>query len=153
MQRLYRRGGEKALAGGEDRRGDFGEGEVFGRAAGALFPVEKELAVAVGEAGSGVYVEFGQSAVDPVGGAFEFDVVADGGFVDEEMAGGVGVGTDGVRPLGAVFLVEEDGDVADLPEDFGEGFAFGDDGFGFDADLVARGVDGGLLVGEALVGD
>jgi hypothetical protein len=145
--------GERALAGGEDGRGDFGEGEVFGRAAGALFPIQKELAVAVGEAGGGIYVEFGQSAVDPAGGAFEFDVVADGGFVDEEVPGGVRVGTDGVRPLGAVFFVDEDGQIANLPEDFGERFAFGDDGFGFDADLVARSVDGGLLVGQALVGD
>ena len=132
--------GRRALAGSEDGRGDVGEGEVFGGAAGALLPVEKELAVAVGEAGGGVDVEFGEGAVDPVGGAFEFGVGADGGFVDDEVCGGVGVGTDGLGPLGAVFLVDEDGDVAELLEDFGEGVAFGDGGFGLDADLVAGGI-------------
>ena len=80
--------GEQALAGSEDGGGDFGEGEVFGRAAGALFPIEEELAIAVSEAGGGVYVEVGQSAIDPVGGAFEFGVgFGDGIAVDAELFG------------------------------------------------------------------
>jgi hypothetical protein len=82
--------GERALAGGEDGRDDVGEGEVLGGATGALLPIEKELAVAVGEAGRGVYVECGQGSIDPVGRAFEFGVVADGGFVDDEVGSGVG---------------------------------------------------------------
>ncbi len=103
-------GGRAAgFSGGRGREGDFGEGEVFGGAAGALLPVEEELAVAVGEAGGGVDVEFGQGAVDPVGGAFELGVVADGGLVDDEVGDGVGVGADGVGPLGAVLLVDEGG--------------------------------------------
>ncbi len=77
--------GWQALAGGEGGGGDLGEGEVFGGAAGALLPVEEELAVAVGEAGGGVDVEVGEGAVDPVGGAFEFGVVADGGLVEDEV--------------------------------------------------------------------
>jgi len=126
---------------------------VFGRAAGALFPIEEELAVAVGEEGGGIDVELGESAIDPVGGAFEFDVVADGGFVDEEVRSSIGVGADGMRPLGAVFFVDEDGVVAKLLEDLGERFSFGDDGLGFDADLVAGGVDRDLLFRLAFVSD
>ena len=38
-------------------------------------------------------------------------------------------------------------------EDLGHRFGFGDDGLGLDADLVAGGVDGVLLVGETLVGE
>src|ERR1700758_3524503 len=113
-------GGGEALAGGEDGGGDFGEGEVFGGAAGALFPVEKELAVAVGEADGVVDVELGEGAVDPVGWAFEFGVGADGGFVDDEVGRGVGGGVED-GPLGAVLLVDEGGGVAELSEDLGEG--------------------------------
>jgi len=54
-----------------------------------LFPIEKELAVTVGETGRGVDVEFNQGAVDPVGGAFELGVVADWSFVYDEMGDGV----------------------------------------------------------------
>jgi hypothetical protein len=143
--------GGRALAGGKDRRGDFGEGEVFGRAAGALLPVEKELAVAVGEAGGVTDAECGQGAVDPVGRAFEFGVVADGGFVQDKMRGGVGSGVeDGV--FGAVLLIDEGGLIAKLGEDFGKGMRIGDGGLGLDADLVAGDV-GIAGVVDALVGE
>ena len=141
----------EALAGGEDGRGDFGEGEVLGRAAGALFPVEEELAVAVGEAGGGVDVEDGQGAVDPVGGAFEFGVGADGGLVEDEVGRGVGGGVEDGE-LGAVLLVDEGGAVAELGEDLGKGVRVGDGGLGLDADLVAGGVGVGGVV-DALVGE
>ncbi len=131
---------------------DLGEGEVLGGAAGALLPGEEEFSVAIGEAGGGVYVELGEGAVDPVGGAFEFGVGADGGFVDDEVGEGGGAGGDGVGPLGAVLLVGEGWGVAELLEDLGEGGAVGEGGFGLDADLVAGGVDG-ILVGHALVGE
>jgi len=131
----------------------FGEGEVFGRAAGALLPVEEEAAVAFGEAGAGVDVELGEGLVDPCGGAFELGPVTDGGFVDDEVAETGVAGGDGVRPLGAVLLVDEGGGVAELVEDLREGGAFGDDGFSLDADLVACGVGRIVGTGLALVGD
>src|SRR5271170_250823 len=59
------------LEGDEGGGCDLGEGEIFCGAAGTLFPVEEELAVAVGDAGGGVDVELGEGSVDPVGGAFE----------------------------------------------------------------------------------
>src|SRR5258708_1452376 len=96
------RGG--ALAGGEYGGDDFAECEVCGGTAGALLPVEKELAVAVGQAVGGVDVKVSESAVDPVGGAFEFGVGADGGFVEDQVGGGVG-GRIKDGELGAVFLV------------------------------------------------
>jgi hypothetical protein len=137
--------GRIALAGGEDGRGDVSEGEVLGRAAGALLPVEKELAVAVGEAGGGVDVECSNRAIDPVGGAFEFGVGADGGLVDDDVRCGVG-GRIEDGELGPVLLIEEDGLVAELSEDLGEGVRVGDGGLGLDANLVARGVGVGGLV-------
>jgi len=143
----------KALAEGEDGRGYFGEGEVLGWAGGTLLPVKEQLSVAVGEAGGWVDVECGEGLVDPGGGAFELSIGADWRFVDDEMSEGVGVRACWIRPLGAVFLVGESGSVAELLEYLGHGFAFGDDGFGFNADLVASGVDGVLLVGKALVRD
>ncbi len=143
-------GAAEALAGDEDGGDDLGEGEVFGGAAGALLPVEEEFAVAVGEAGGVVDLEFGEGPVDPFGRAFELGVVADGGFIDDQVNGGVRGGI-GVGPLGAVFLVDEGGDVAELLEDGGEGGAIGDGGFSLDADLVASEVVG--LVGQAFVGE
>ena len=131
----------------------FGEGEVFGRAAGALLPVEEEAAVAFGEAGAGVDVELGEGLVDPCGGAFELGPVTDGGFVDDEVAEAGVVGCDGVRPLGAVLFIDEGRGVAELVEDLRESGAFCDDGFGLDADLVACGIGGVVGTGLALVGD
>ncbi len=59
-------GAAEALTGGEGGREDFREGEVLGGAAGALLPVEEELAVAVGETGGVIDVEVGQRPIDPV---------------------------------------------------------------------------------------
>jgi hypothetical protein len=145
--------GLSSLARGEKCGGDLGEGEVFGGAVGALLPVQEELAVAVGEAGRGVDAEFREGLVDPGGWAFELGVVADRGLVDHQMRGDFGVDADGVRPLRAVLLVGESRNVSKLKKYLGEGFALGDDGFCLDADLVASGVDGGLLVGLAFVRD
>jgi len=131
----------------------FGEGKVLRWAAGALLPIEEELAIAVCEAGSGVDVEFGEGAVDPVSGAFELSPGADGGFVKDEMGEGGIFGIDGVGPLGAVLLVDKGGGVAELLEDGGKGRGLGDSGLSLDADLVAGGVDGGFEAGFALVGD
>ncbi len=72
--------------------------------AGAFLPVVEKFAVAVGEAGGGVYVQVGEGLVDPGGGAFEFGVVADGGLVDDQVG-------EGFRPfdrtIPPVFFVDE----------------------------------------------
>ena len=88
---MYRLGGSGALGKrGQEDGGcrDFVEGKILGGAAGALLPVEEEAAVAVGEAGGGIDAETGQGAVDPCGWALQFCVVADGGFVEDEVADG-----------------------------------------------------------------
>jgi hypothetical protein len=131
--------------------GDLGEGEVFGGAGGALLPVEKELAVAVGEAGGGIDAKIGQGLIDPGCGTFELRIVADRGFVDDEMGGGGGV--QGVGPLGAELLVDEGWNVAELAEDLSQCGPLCDGGLSFDANFVAGGVDGSLLIGLALVGE
>ena len=64
-ENLHRTGGSiarasEALAGGQDRRGDFREGKVLGRLPVRCFQ-SRELAVAVGQAGGGVDVEEGES--------------------------------------------------------------------------------------------
>jgi hypothetical protein len=75
--------------------------------------------------------------------AFQFGVVADGGFVDHAMAFAV-------VPLGAPLLIAEGGDEAEREKDIRENGAVGDFGFGFNAVLVT--VFAGAVVGEALVG-
>ena len=135
---------------GERGSEDFCEGKVLGWAAGALLPVEEELAVAVGQAGGMIDIEVGQGAIDPVGRPFEFGVVADGGLVDDEMSYRIGGGID-VGPLGPEFFVDKGREVTELFEDGGEGGPVFDRGFGFDADFVAR--DVGRLVDWALVSD
>ena len=97
--------GREALAEGQDGGGYFSEGEILGGAGGALLPVEKELAVAVGEAGGRVYVECGKSLVDPGGRPFELGIGADGGLVEDEVSDDFGVWACRVGPLGAVLLV------------------------------------------------
>jgi L-threonylcarbamoyladenylate synthase len=142
---------DRFLPRSKDTRRDVGEGKVFGRAAGALLPVEKQLAVAIGQAGGGVDAKHGHGAVDPVGRAFQFGIGADGGLVEDQMRGGVGSGVeDGI--FGAVLLIEEGGSIAKLGEDLGEGMRVGDGGLGLDADLVAGGV-GIAGVVDALVGE
>jgi hypothetical protein len=126
---------------------------MLGGAVRALLPVQEELAVAVSQTRGRIDVECGEGLVDPGGGAFEFGIVANGGLVDHQMGGGCRVDVGGVRPLGTVLLVDEGGGVAKLLKDLAESFALRDDGLGLDADLVAGGVDGVLLVGLALVRD
>jgi len=137
----------------EDGRSDLAEGEVFSGAGGALLPVEEEFAVAVGEAGGGVDIEVDEGLVDPGGRSFQLDVVADGGLVDDEMGQDAAVGGSGARPFGAVLLIDESWVVAELMKDLGHRVGVGDRGFGFDADLVAGGIDWILLVGQTLVRD
>jgi len=91
-----------------------------------------------------VYAEAGGGEVDPLGGAFELGVVADGSFVDNAVALAV-------LPLGAPFFITERGDEAEGEKDLGQRVAVGDYGFGFDAVLV--GVFAGANVREALVGE
>lgn len=117
---------------------------MFCGTAGALLPFKEEFAVTRGEAGFGIDVEFGDGSVDPIGRTFQFDVVADRRLVYDEVSVRGFVG-----PLGTEFFVDEGWSVAELPEDFGEGFAIGNSGFGFDADFVA-GFAGGLI-GHAFV--
>jgi hypothetical protein len=143
--------GRQTLAGGQNGRGDVSKGKVFGRAAGPLLPIQKQLAVAVGQAGGGVDVKLGQGSIDPLRGAFKFGVGANRGLVDDEMRGGIGVDADQMGPHGAIFFVNKDGEIAELLEDRRDGTALGNDRFGLDADLVACSVDGVQLVGLALV--
>src|SRR5579871_2926382 len=137
-----------ALAGGESGS-DLGERQILGGAAGALLPVEEELAVAVGKAGSVVDPKRGQGPVDPVGRALELCVVADWGLVNDEVYGGLAA----VGPLSAVLFVGKGRSVADLLEDFGESGAFSHSCFRLDANFVAGVFGGVLLIADAFVGD
>jgi len=161
---VYRLGWGDALGkSGQEDGGcrDFVEGKIFGGASGALLPSEEEASVAVCEAGGGVDAETGQGAVDPCGRALQFCVVADGGFVEDEVTtdgefGGkswVGKeravdGGGGMGPLGAELLVAEDGLESELMEDGGEGWAVVEEGLGLDADFIAgRGAVAGRIPG------
>ncbi len=95
-------------------------------------------------------MEGDEGLVDPAGGAFEFGIDADGGFVDDEVGQGGAVGADGMGPLGAVLLVGEGGEVAELLEDLCHGVAVGEGGFCLDAGFIAGA--GEVGVGQALVG-
>lgn len=101
-------------------------------------PLVEEASVAEGHEVSMGEVEAVGGGVNPFGGAFELGEEADGGFVDDAMAGGVSV-------FGAPFLVDEGWLVAEGGKDGSDGFAVFDFGFGFDAVLVALG--GGVAVG------
>ena len=114
-------------------------------AAGFGAPLVEEASVAEGHEIGLVEPERGSGAVNPFGGAFEFGEEADRGFVDDAVAGGVGV-------FGAPLLIGEGGLVAEGCEDGGDGFSVFDFGFGFDAVLVALGR--GIAVGrQGLVRD
>lgn len=108
-------------------------------AAGLSAPLIEEASVAEGHEVSMGEVETVGGAVDPLGGAFELGKETDGGFVDDAMAGGVGV-------FGAPFLVDEGGMIAEGGEDGSDGVAVFDFGFRFDAVLVALG--GGIAIGR-----
>ena len=120
---------------------------MFGSTSGALFPVQEEFAVTVGEAGRRIDIEFGDRPVNPIRRAFELDVVPDWSFVHDQVSGSLS----GMGPFGAEFFVNEDGGIAELIEDFGERVAVGYGGFGLDADLIAR--VAGALIGQAFVGE
>jgi hypothetical protein len=142
----------RALEGGEDGGGDFGKGEVLGGAAGALFPVEKELAIAISQAGRRIDVEDLEGAIDPVGGTFELGVGADWGLVDDKVRSCAGSGIeDGV--FRAELFVNEGRKVAELGEYLGHGMGIGDGGLGFDPDLVSGGFAGVGGFVDALVGE
>ena len=132
--------GEELARGG----GDCVEGEVFSRAAGRLTPLIEEAAIAEGEELAGVDAEFATGLVDPVRGTFELGIDADGGFVENAVAGGV-------SELSAPFFVDEGGLESELGEDMAEGLAVLDLGLGFFAVFVAGGVV--VVLGEAFVGD
>ncbi len=93
-------------------------------------PLIEETAVAEGDVLGGIDAEAEGGAVDPCGGAFELRVVADGGFVDDAVAFAVG-------PLGAPFFVAEGGYEAEGKKELGQRVAMRDQGFGFDAMLMA----------------
>ena len=116
--------------------------EVSGDGAVLEAPLVEEAAIAHGDVVGGAEADSGGGAVNPVRGAFEFGVVANGGLVDDAMSFAV-------MPFGAPFLVAEGGDEAEREEDLGESAAVGDLGFSFDAVFV--GVFAGTVVGEALV--
>src|SRR5215467_13013788 len=56
-----------------------------------------------------------------------------------------------MRPLGAVLLVSEGGNVTEVNEDVGECLAIGDGGFGLNAGLISRGIADASGIGEAFV--
>ena len=82
--------------------------------------------------------------IDPFCGAFEFGIVADGGFVDDAVALAVG-------PFRPPFFITEGGHKTERKENLGHSLAVGDLGLGLDAVLV--GVFTGPRVGQALMGN
>lgn len=121
-----------------------GEGHVTGRASGGLAPVLEEASVAESHQRRRFEAEPGAGCVDPLRRAFQFGEGADGRFVEDAMAGFVGV-------FGAPLLVDKDRLVAKLGEDHAERLAIGDFGLGFDAAFVAG---GGIVVGgHAFMGE
>ena len=122
---------------------DGSESEVFSVRAVLLAPKIKEAAIAEGEVPGRVDTETGGGAVDPLAGAFELGIVANGGFVDNAVSGPV-------RPLATPFFIAEGWDQAEGQKNLGEGLAVGDFGFGFDAVFV--GVFSGASVRKTLVG-
>jgi hypothetical protein len=134
------RSGKESAFGGVN----FVEGEVGDGAAVVALPLLEEAAVAEGHELGGVDAEFAAGSVDPFGGAFEFGVEADGGFIEDAVAGGVG-------EFGTVFFVDEGGLEAELGEDVADGLAVLDLGFGFVTMLVAG--FGVIVLRQAFVGD
>jgi len=124
--------------------GNFFEGEVLDGGAGVFAPLVEEAAVAEGDELRGINAEFAAGGVDPFRRAFEFGIDADGGFVEDAVAGGIG-------KLGAVFFVGEGRLEAELAEDVADGFAILNLRFSFFAMLVGAG--GVVVGGQAFVGD
>ena len=109
-----------------------------------LAPEIEEAPITQGDVLRGIDAESDGGLVDPIGWAFEFGEVADGGLVNDAMALGQ-------MPLGAPFFITEGGDEADGEKDLGEGVAVGD--FGFSLDAVFVRVFSRTGIGEALVGE
>jgi len=108
-----------------------------------LTPLVEQAPIAERNVIRGADAEARGSAVNPFGRPFELGIIAYGCFVDYAMALAI-------LPLGAPFFVVEGGDQAEREKDFGEDFAVGDFGFGFDAMLVA--IFAGSGIGQAFVG-
>jgi len=124
--------------------GNFVEGKVLDGGVGVLAPLVEEAAIAEGDERRGIEAEFAAGGVDPFGRTFEFGIDADGGLVEDAMAGRVGI-------LGAVFFVGERRLEAELGEDVADGFAILHLGFRLFAMLVGAG--GVVVGGQAFVGD
>ena len=107
-------------------------------------PDFEEAAIAEGDVLGWIDAEARGGAVDPLGGAFQFCVVANGSFIDDTVALAV-------CPLGTPFFIAEGGREAERKEDLLDRIAVSDFGLGFDAVLV--GVFTGTNVRQALVGD
>jgi hypothetical protein len=133
LERLNSRA-DSALAGLSHGGGNDGKGEFFGGAAVLLAPLVKEAAVTEGDVVGGSDAEAERGAVDPLGGAFEFSVVADGGFVDDAVS--LRAVMAGVGPFGAPLFIAKRGDEAEGEKKLGERSAMRDLRFGFDAMLV-----------------
>jgi len=121
-----------------------GKGEIDGGGVVLFAPEVEEAAVAEGDVLGRVDAEAGCGAVNPIGRAFEFGVVADGSFIDDAVALPV-------SPLSAPFLIAKGSDQPEREKDLREGLAVGHFGLGFNAVLVR--VFAGADVREALVGE
>lgn len=76
--------------------------------------------------------------VNPLGSAFDFGEVADGGAVEHNVSSAVG-------PLGAIFFVSESGAVSESGEDGVHFITVSDGGLVFDARLVPCGSSLGFM--------
>jgi len=138
--------------------GAGGEGKVLGRGVMLLAPKVKETAVAERDVLRRDDAQAGRCCINPLGRAFEFGKIADGGFVDVAVTLPVG-------PLRAPFFIAEGWLEADGVKNLSESRAVGDFGFGFDAVLMCifagagvpprreRPLAGDPGVGQALVGE
>lgn len=135
--------GKNARWSGEEESGSgcaaLLESHVEGGAAGTLFPAEEELCVGRGDVVTLADAEELCGAVDPIGCAFDFSDVADGGKVDYNVSRTVG-------PFGAIFLIAEGWAKAERNEDVVHLLTIFDRRFMLDASLVAcTGVAAGFV--------
>ena len=110
---------------------DSGKGEVLRWAAGLLFPLFEDAAIAEGHPVFVGDAELGGDAVDPLRGALEFGEDPERGFIHNAVAR-----TLVVSPFGTPLFIAEDRDQSDGGEDLGQGGSIGELSFGFDAVLV-----------------
>ena len=85
---------------GGDGLGNGGKGQILRIRVALLAPQIEEASVAERDVLRGVDAEAGCGAIDPLGRAFEFGKIADGGFVDVAVTLPVG-------PLRAPFFIAE----------------------------------------------